>query len=124
MEQNHVNRALWASKEYDSLNNVLNLPHSVKNEVMRLYWLLINKSRSQGVFTDRAVGVLAYYVCKRDGQTISMSEVASALGTDKFTMFKTYKTVARGLGLSSVTPRASELITRYSNNLGLSTKTI
>ncbi len=119
-----INRVLTAGREFDMLNNILCLPRSVKREVMRLYWELINFGKSQGIFTDRAIGALTYYVCKRDGYTVSMKEIARALDTDKYSLFRTYKTVTKSLRLSVVALQMSGLITRYSNNLGLSGKTI
>jgi len=122
---NKVNRLREARLFFDSINSVLVLPEFVKSEVARLYHKLLSIHESQGLSTERAVSALVYYVCTRDGYHLSIKDISRLTGVNKYSLFRTYKTMTRKLGLRNrLIINPSSIVNRYADNLRVSFKTI
>ncbi len=108
----------------DYLQSECGFSNFVKSEVKRLYWSLLSSGKSAGFKRKRIICSLTYYVCNREDFGISMQEIASIIGIDRYKLFKTLKNVKKRLKLPLITPSIDGLIIKHGNKLGMKPATI
>jgi len=97
----------------DYLQGECNFSNYIKNEVVRLYWSLLQSGNTGGFRRKRIIGSLTYYVCNRESHGTSMKELSLLLGIDKYKLFKTLKNLRGKLLLPPIVPGIEGLIIKH-----------
>jgi transcription initiation factor TFIIIB Brf1 subunit/transcription initiation factor TFIIB len=96
----------------------------VKNEVIRLYWTLLQSGNTSGFERKRIMAALTYYVCNREGHGTSMQELSVLVGFDRHKLFKSLKNLRQRLLLPPIVPCIEGLIIKHGNELKMNPETI
>ncbi|MFA5406803.1 MAG: hypothetical protein WC307_05605 [Candidatus Nanoarchaeia archaeon] len=107
----------------DYLQGECNFSNYIKNEVVRLYWSLLQSGNTGGFQRKRIIGALTYYVCNRESHGTSMKELSLLFDIDKYKLFKTLKNIKGKLLLPPIVPGIEGLIIKHANELGLKPET-
>ena len=108
----------------DYLQNECHFSNYITNEVLRLYWSLLQSGNTGGFRRKRIIAALTYYVCNREGHGTSMKELSVLVSFDKHKLFKTLKNLRNKLLLPPIVPCVEGLIIKHGNELGLKPETI
>ncbi len=110
----------FALSELNRLVSHLNLPKSVHEEVARLYEKAVDKGLVRGRAMESVVAALLYIVSRKQGTPRTLDEIHEASGIDKREIGRTYRYVARELGLRILPAKPQDHIPRFAGKLQLS----
>ena len=110
----------FALSELNRLVSHLNLPKSVHEEVARLYEKAVDKGLVRGRAMESVVSALLYIVSRKQGTPRTLDEIHEASGIDKREIGRTYRYVARELGLRILPAKPQDHIPRFAGKLQLS----
>lgn len=112
----------FAFSELQRLISYLNLSRAIHEKVARMYQDAVDKGLVRGRSTEAIISSLLYIVCKEEGAPRTLEEIAKASGVDKKEIGKTYRYVARKMGLRILPAKAQDYVPRFGSLLGLSEK--
>ncbi len=110
----------FALSELNRLISHLNLPKSVHEEVARLYEKAVDKGLVRGRAMESVIAALLYIVSRKQGTPRTLDEIHDASGIDKREIGRTYRYVARELGLRILPAKPQDHIPRFAGKLQLS----
>ncbi|MDY6761436.1 MAG: transcription initiation factor IIB [Candidatus Nanohaloarchaea archaeon] len=110
----------FALSELNRLVSQLKLPESVHEEVARLYEKAVDDGLVRGRSMESVVTALIYTVARKQGTPRTLDEIAECSGLEKREIGRTYRYVARELGLDIMPARPTDYIPRFAGELKLS----
>ncbi len=112
----------FALSELQRLVSYLGLPRQVHEEVARRYEKAVDKGLVRGRSMESVIASLVYAVCREMGSPRTLEEIEKASGVDKREIGRTYRYIARQLGMKILPASAEDYIPRFTSMLGLSDK--
>ena len=112
----------FAFSELQRLISYLHLSRAVHEKVANLYQQAVNKGLVRGRSTESIIAALLYITCREEGAPRTLDEISKASGTDKKDIGKTYRYIARKLGIRILPAKAQDYVPRFGSLLGLSEK--
>jgi transcription initiation factor TFIIB len=110
----------FALSELNRMISHLNLPKSVHEEVARLYEKSVDKGLVRGRSMESVIAALVYIVSRQQGTPRTLDEIHETSGIDKREVGRTYRYVARELGLRILPAKPQDHIPRFAGKLQLS----
>ena len=112
-----------ALSELKRVASYLKLPKSVEEESARIYTLAVQKGLVRGRSMESVVAGALYAACRRHEVPRTLDELSEASGIEKKEIGRTYRFVARELGITILPSNPSDYIARFSSSLKLSAET-
>jgi len=113
-----------AMNELQRLVSFLQLPKSVHERAAKYYERIVSEGLVRGRSVEAIIAALVFAVSKEMGVPRSMEEIIEASGVDKKDLSKTYRQVARALGIRIVPTDPASYVSRYCSELRLSDKVL
>jgi len=110
----------FAFSELQRLISYLHLSRAVHEKVANLYQQAVNKGLVRGRSTESIIAALLYITCREEGAPRTLDEISKASGTDKKDIGKTYRYIARKLGIRILPAKAQDYVPRFGSLLNLS----
>lgn len=107
----------------DRLTFELRLPASVKEEAGRLYEKALEEDLVKGKSREATIASLIYLVARNQEVPRTQKEISGSISVPERKMNRTYRDLARELGLDIKPADPRNFIPRYRGNLGLSGET-
>lgn len=107
----------------DRLTFELKLPASVKEEAGRLYEKALEEDLVKGKSREATIASLIYLVSRNQEVPRTQKEISEAISVPERKMNRTYRDLARELGLDIMPADPRNFIPRYRGNLGLTGET-
>lgn len=101
----------------------LQLPERVEKEAARLYRLAAERNFTIARAMENVIAAAIYLACRLDGTPKSLKEVAGIARVDKKILGKTYKLMARRLGIQIKPMSPMDFTARFASTLKLDAKT-
>ena len=98
----------------------LKLPPSVEEEASRIYTLAVRRGLVRGRSMESVVAGAIYAACRRHEVPRTLDELSFVSSIDKKEIGRTYRFIARELGLSILPSNPADYIPRFSSTLKLS----
>lgn len=112
----------FALSELQRVVSFLNLPRNIHEIIAKNYEDAVNKGLVRGRSIESVVAALTYAVSREFGSPRTLDEIAEASGIDKREIGRTYRYIARELGIKILPADASTFVPRFCSMLGLSDK--
>ncbi|RLJ09953.1 MAG: transcription initiation factor IIB [Candidatus Aenigmatarchaeota archaeon] len=110
----------FAFSELQRLVSQLHLSRAIHEKVARLYQQAVNKGLVRGRSTESIIAALLYTVCREDGAPRTLDEISKASGINRRDIGKTYRYIARKLGIRILPAKAQDYVPRFGSLLNLS----
>ena len=111
-----------AMSEMKNVVAYLNLPKRVEEEAARIYKEAVVKGIAKGRAIESVVAGVIYAACKMHDLPRTFEEISDASKVEKKEIARTYKFVARELGIKILPTNPEDYISRFANSLRLSAK--
>lgn len=111
-----------ALSELQRLVSFLQLPKTAHERVAKYYEDIISKGLVRGRSVESIIAALVFAVSKEIGNPRSLDEISEISGVDKKDLSKTYRLVARALGIRILPTDPISYVPRFCSILGLSDK--
>ena len=108
--------------ELKRISSFLKLPKSVEEEAARIYTLAVQKGLVRGRSMESVVAGALYAACRRHEVPRTLDEMAESSGIEKKEIGRTYRFVARELGISVLPSNPADYIARFASALELSSE--
>ena len=105
------------------ISGSLNLPQRVEKEAARLYRMAAERNFTIARAMENVIAAAIYLACRLDGTPKSLKEVACIARVDKKILGKTYKLMARRLGIQIKPMSPMDFTARFASTLKLDAKT-
>ena len=112
-----------ALAELKRVASYLKLPGSVEEEAARIYTMAVQKGLVRGRSMESVVAGALYAACRRHEVPRTLDELSEASGIEKKEIGRTYRFVARELGITILPSNPADYIARFSSALKLSAET-
>jgi transcription initiation factor TFIIB len=112
-----------ALAELKRASSYLKLPKSVEEESARIYTLAVQRGLVRGRSMESVVAGALYAACRRHEVPRTLDELSEASGIEKKEIGRTYRFVARELGITILPSNPADYIARFSSSLKLSPET-
>ena len=112
----------FALSELQRIVSFLNLPKSVHERIGRYYADAVEKGLVRGRSIESVIAALTYAVARELGTPRTLDEIAEASGVDKREIGRTYRYIARELGIRILPADPIAFVPRFCSMLGLSDK--
>lgn len=112
-----------ALAELKRVSSFLKLPKSVEEESARIYTLAVQRGLVRGRSMESVVAGALYAACRRHEVPRTLDELSEASGIEKKEIGRTYRFVARELGLTILPSNPADYIARFASALKLSAET-
>ena len=112
----------YALSELERVSSALNLPKNLQEEIGAMYEKALEEGLVKGRSIEAVIGALDYALSREYGTPRLMSEICEVSGVDKRDLGRTYRYVARKLGLRILPAKAIDCVPRCATLLGLSDK--
>jgi transcription initiation factor TFIIB len=112
----------FAFSELQRIVSTLNLPKTIHERVARLYEECVERGLVRGRSIEAIVAALVYAVAREFGAPRTPEEMAEASGVDKREIGRTYRYIARELGIRILPAKPEDFVPRFCSILGLSDK--
>ncbi len=109
-----------ALAELKRVSSYLNLPKSVEEESARIYTLAGQRGLVRGRSMESVVSGALYAACRRHDVPRTLDELSEASGIEKKEIGRTYRFVARELGITILPSNPADYIARFASALKLS----
>ncbi|MBD3249134.1 transcription initiation factor IIB [Candidatus Woesearchaeota archaeon] len=109
-----------ALAELKRVSSYLNLPKSVEEESARIYTLAVQRGLVRGRSMESVVSGALYAACRRHDVPRTLDELSEASGIEKKEIGRTYRFVARELGITILPSNPADYIARFASALKLS----
>lgn len=113
----------YALVELKRVSSLLNIPPAIEEEAARIYRLAITKGLVRGRSMDCVVVGCVYIASRLFNLPRSLNEVTQTTNTNKRDVGKTYRFVARELGIRMLPSGPIDYIPKFANKLGFSAET-
>jgi transcription initiation factor TFIIB len=110
----------FALSELQRLVSFLGLPRSVHEEVAKKYEQAVDRGLVRGRSMESVIAALLYTICREMGTPRTLEEIAEASGVEKREIGRTYRYIARELGMRILPALPEDYIPRFASMLGLS----
>lgn len=110
----------FAFSELQRLVSQLHLSRAVHERVAKLYQQAVNKGFVRGRSTESIIAALLYTVCREEGAPRTLDEISKASGINRRDIGKTYRYIARKLGIRILPAKAQDYVPRFGSLLNLS----
>lgn len=112
----------FALSELQRLVSFLGLPRSVHEEIAKKYEQAVDRGLVRGRSMESVIAALIYAVTREMSTPRTLEEIAEASGVDRREIGRTYRYVARELGLRILPALPEDYVPRFASMLGLSDK--
>lgn len=112
----------FALSELQRIISFLNLPKSVHERIARYYEESVDKGLVRGRSIESVIAALVYAVARQFHTPRTLDEIAEASGLEKRDIGRTYRYVARQLGIRILPADPKDYIPRFCSMLNLSDK--
>ncbi|RLJ08812.1 MAG: hypothetical protein DRP13_00120 [Candidatus Aenigmatarchaeota archaeon] len=112
----------FAFSELQRAVSQLHLSRAVHERVAKLYQHAVNKGLVRGRSTESIIAALLYTVCREEGAPRTLDEISKASGINRRDIGKTYRYIARKLGIRILPAKAQDYVPRFGSLLNLSEK--
>ncbi len=112
----------FAFSELQRIVSYLNLSKSIHERIARYYEQAVNKGLVRGRSIESVIAALVYAVSREMGSPRTIDEIVEASGVDKREIGRTYRYVARELGIRILPADPVSYVPRFCTMLGLSDK--
>lgn len=110
----------FAFSELKRLASQLHLPEAVQEEVARLYGKAVEDDLVKGRSMEGVLTAVIYAVARKQGVPRTLDEIAEASGLEEREIGRTYRYVARELGLDIRPAKPEEYLSRFTSELDVS----
>ncbi len=110
----------FALSELQRLVSFLGLPKSVHEEVAKKYEQAVDRGLVRGRSMESVIAALLYTICREMRTPRTLEEIAEASGVEKREIGRTYRYIARELGMRILPALPQDYIPRFASMLGLS----
>jgi transcription initiation factor TFIIB len=112
----------YALAELERIASALNLPRNLQEEVSSMYEKALEEGLVKGRSIEAVIGSLVYALSREYGTPRLMNEICAVSGVDKRDLGRTYRYVARKLGLRILPAKAIAYVPRCATILKLNDK--
>ncbi len=112
----------FAFSELQRLISYLNLSQAIHERVAKLYEKAVERGLVRGRSTESIIAALLYTTCREEGAPRTLDEISNASGISKRDIGKTYRYIARKLGIRILPAKPQDYIPRFGSLLGLDEK--
>jgi len=112
----------FALSELQRIISFLNLPRPVHERIARHYEQAVNKGLVRGRSIESVVAAITYAVSREFGSPRTLEEISEASGVEKREIGRTYRYIARELGIRILPADPVTYVPRFCSMLGLSDK--
>lgn len=112
----------FALSELQRIVSFLNLPRPIHERIARYYEEAVNKGLVRGRSIESVVAALTYAVSREFNSPRTLDEISEASGVEKREIGRTYRYIARELGVRILPADPVTFIPRFCSMLGLSDK--
>lgn len=112
----------FALSELQRIISFLSLPRSVHERIARYYEQAVNKGLVRGRSIESVVAAITYAVSRMFGTPRTLEEISEASGVEKREIGRTYRYIARELGIRILPADPVTYVPRFCSILGLSDK--
>lgn len=112
----------FALSELQRLVSFLGLPKSVHEEVAKRYEEAVDRGLVRGRSMESVIASLLYAICREMGTPRTLEEISEASGVERREIGRSYRYVARELGIRILPARPQDYVPRFASMLGLSDK--
>ncbi|MBD3263135.1 hypothetical protein GF374_02020 [Candidatus Woesearchaeota archaeon] len=113
----------YALVELKKVASILNIPPSIEEEAARIYNLAVRKSLVRGRSMESVVVGAVYIASRRFNLPRSLNEICKKTGISKRDVGKTYRFIARQLGIKLLPSGPADFIPKFANKLNFSSAT-
>ncbi len=110
----------FALSELDRMASALGLPKSVRETAAVIYRKAIEKNLIRGRSIEGVVAAALYAACRQAGVPRTLDEIAQYSRVDRKEIGRTYRFIARELGLKLMPTSPADYVPRFCAALGLS----
>jgi len=112
----------FALSELQRIVSFLSLPRSIHERIARYYEEAVNHGLVRGRSIESVIAALTYTVSREFGSPRTLDEISEASGVEKREIGRTYRYVARELGIRILPADPVTFVPRFCSMLGLSDK--
>jgi len=112
----------FALSELQRIVSFLNLPRTIHERIARYYEEAVNKGLVRGRSIESVIASLTYAVSREFGSPRTLDEISESSGVDKREIGRTYRYIARELGVRILPADPMTYVPRFCSMLGLSDK--
>lgn len=112
----------FALSELQRIVSFLNLSRSIHERIARYYEEAVNKGLVRGRSIESVIAALTYAVSREFGSPRTLDEISEASGVEKKEIGRTYRYIARELGIRILPADPITFVPRFCSMLGLSDK--
>jgi len=112
----------FALSELQRIVSFLNLPRTIHERIARYYEEAVNKGLVRGRSIESVIAALTYAVSREFGSPRTLDEISEASGVEKREIGRTYRYIARELGIRILPADPMTFVPRFCSMLGLSDK--
>lgn len=112
----------FALSELQRIISFLNLPAQVHERIGRYYEESVDKGLVRGRSIESVIAALVYAVSRQFSSPRTLDEIAEASGIEKREIGRTYRYIARELGLRILPANPKDFVPRFCSMLNLSDK--
>ncbi len=113
----------FALSELQRLISFLGLPRSVHEQVAKKYEQAVDRGLVRGRSMESVIAALLYTVCREMQTPRTLEEIAEASGVERREIGRTYRYIARELGMRILPAMPKDYVPRFASMLGLSDRT-
>ncbi len=113
----------YALVELKRVSSLLNIPPSIEEEAARIYNLAVRQSLVRGRSMDSVVVGAVYIASRRFNLPRSLNEICRMTSANKRDVGKTYRYIARSLGIKLLPSGPGDYVPKFANKLGFSSVT-
>lgn len=112
----------FALSELQRIVSFLNLPRPIHERIARHYEQAVNKGLVRGRSIESVVAAITYAVSREFDSPRTLEEISEASGVEKREIGRTYRYIARELGIRILPADPVRYVPRFCSMLGLSDK--
>jgi len=112
----------FALSELQRLVSFLGLPRSVHEEVAKKYEQAVDRGLVRGRSMESVIAALLYTICREMQSPRTLEEIAEASGVERREIGRTYRYIARELGMRILPSMPKDYVPRFASMLGLTDK--
>ena len=112
----------FALSELQRIVSFLNLPRPIHERIARYYEQAVNKGLVRGRSIESVVAAITYAVSREFDSPRTLEEISEASGVEKREIGRTYRYIARELGIRILPADPVTYVPRFCSMLGLSDK--
>jgi len=110
----------FALSELQRIVSFLNLPRPIHERIARYYEEAVNKGLVRGRSIESVVAAITYAVSREFGSPRTLDEISESSGVEKREIGRTYRYIARELGIRILPADPITYVPRFCSMLGLS----